>query len=90
MTYEKYGTFSRLHIIPHLGGKRLDKIQVKDIRQWLNKLTVICQCCAQGKDAARPEHKRRCCAVGGTATRHFPRAAARTHATRPALHSPAL
>jgi hypothetical protein len=63
-TYEKYETFSRLHIIPHLGGKRLDKIQVKDIRQWLNKLAVICQCCAQGKDAARPEHKRRCCAIG--------------------------
>jgi hypothetical protein len=38
-----------LHIIPHLGGKRLDKIQVKDIRQWLNKLTVIRQCCAQEK-----------------------------------------
>src|SRR6202012_2797438 len=24
----------------------------------------ICQCCAQGKDAARPEPKQRCCAVG--------------------------
>jgi integrase len=56
--------FSRLHIIPYLGGKRLDKIQVRDIRQWLNKLAVTCQCCAQRKDAARLEHKRRCCAVG--------------------------
>lgn len=63
-TFEKYETFSRLHIIPYLGAKRPDKIQVKDIRQWLNKLAVVCQCCAQGKDAARPEHKRRCCAVG--------------------------
>jgi integrase len=63
-TYEKYEMFSRLHIIPHLGGKRLDKIQVKDIRQWLNKLTALRQCCAQGKDAARPEDKKRCCAVG--------------------------
>ena len=63
-TYEKYEMFSRLHIIPHLGGKILDKIQVKDVRQWLNKLAVTCQCCAQGKDAARPEGKRRCCAVG--------------------------
>jgi integrase len=27
-----------LHIVPHLGGKRLDKLQFKDIRQWLNKL----------------------------------------------------
>ncbi|MGO9219744.1 MAG: tyrosine recombinase XerC [Streptosporangiaceae bacterium] len=63
-TCEKYELFSRLHIIPHLGTKRLDRIQVQDIRQWLNKLGRICQCCAQGKDAARPEAKRRCCAVG--------------------------
>jgi integrase len=63
-TCEKYELFSRLHIIPHLGAKRLDRLQVMDIRQWLNKLSRICQCCAQGKDAARPEEKRRCCAVG--------------------------
>jgi Phage integrase, N-terminal SAM-like domain len=63
-TCEKYELFSRLHIIPHLGATRLDRLQVKDIRQWLNKLSRICQCCAQGKDAARPEEKRRCCAVG--------------------------
>jgi integrase len=64
LTYAKYDSFARHHIIPYLGGKRLDKIQVKDIRQWLNKLAVTCQCCAQGKDAARPEAKRRCCAIG--------------------------
>ena len=63
-TYEKYEMFSRLHIIPYFGGKSLDKIQVKDVRQWLNKLAVTCQCCAQGKDAARPEDKQRCCALG--------------------------
>jgi integrase len=63
-THEKYETFSRLHINPYLGSKRLDKIQVRDIRQWLNKLATICQCCAQKKDVARPESKRRCCAIG--------------------------
>ena len=63
-TTEKYELFARLHIVPHLGAKRLDKLQVKDIRQWLNKLGHICQCCAQGKDAARPAGKRRCCAIG--------------------------
>ena len=63
-THEKYELFSRLHIIPHLGTKRLDKLQVKDIRQWLNKLGRICQCCAQQKDASRPEEKRRCCSMG--------------------------
>jgi integrase len=63
-TCEKYELFSRLHIIPHIGAKRLDKLQVRDIREWLNKLSRICQCCAQAKDAARPKDKRRCCAVG--------------------------
>jgi integrase len=63
-TCEKYELFSRLHIIPHLGAKRIDKLQVRDIRQWLNELGRICQCCAQGKDAARPQDKRRCCAIG--------------------------
>jgi integrase len=28
-----------------------------------NKLAITCQCCAQGKDAARSEDKRRCCAI---------------------------
>jgi integrase len=64
LTYARYETFSRLHIIPYLGEKRLHRVEVKDVRQWLNKLAVICQCCAQGKDAARPEGKRRCCAAG--------------------------
>jgi integrase len=63
-THEKYELSSRLHIIPHLGAMRLDKIQVKDIRRWLNKLSLICQCCAQGKDSSRPEGKQRCCAQG--------------------------
>src|SRR5690348_2761729 len=63
-TYEKYEMFSRVHIIPYLGGRSLDKIQVKDVRQWLNKLAVTCQCCAQRKDAMRPAEKKRCCAIG--------------------------
>ena len=63
-TYQTYELFVRLHIVPHLGQRRLDQLQVKDIRQWINKLTRTCQCCAQGKDAARPVSKRRCCAVG--------------------------
>jgi hypothetical protein len=63
-TYERYEMFMRLHIVPHLGRKRIDKLQVKHIREWLNKLRRTCQCCAQGKDARRPQGKRRCCAVG--------------------------
>jgi len=63
-TCEKYELFTRLHINPHLGSKRLDKLTVRDLRQWHNKLGRICQCCTQGKDAGRPEPKRRCCAIG--------------------------
>ncbi len=64
MTYETRAIFCRVHIVPHLGKKRLDRIQVKDIREWLNKLGRICQCCARGKDASRGAEKQRCCAIG--------------------------
>jgi hypothetical protein len=46
---EKYETFTRLHILPYLGARRLDKLQVKDIRQWLNKLAQVCQCCVRAR-----------------------------------------
>ncbi|WP_371781846.1 tyrosine-type recombinase/integrase [Streptosporangium subroseum] len=65
-----YETYLRLYILPYLGAKRLDKLTVRDVREWTNKLRAACQCCAQGRDARRPvEHwnpKRRqhCCAVG--------------------------
>ena len=64
LTYATRETFCRIHIIPYLGMKRLDRLQVADIRQWLNKLGRICQCCAQEKDANRSENMRRCCAIG--------------------------
>lgn len=47
-----------------VGGKRIDKLTVRETQAWLNKLAGNCQCCAQGKDARRPEAKRRCCAIG--------------------------
>ncbi|HLX48553.1 MAG TPA: site-specific integrase [Streptosporangiaceae bacterium] len=63
-TYEQYEMFTRLHIVPYLGSKRLDKLTARDVRQWLNRLQQVCQCCTQGKDARRREAKRRCCAIG--------------------------
>jgi integrase len=63
-TYEKYDMFVRVHIAPHLGKKSLDKISVRDVRHWLNQLSSVCQCCAQQKDARRPQAKHRCCAIG--------------------------
>src|ERR1051325_6855272 len=30
----------------------------------MNKIAATCQCCSQGKDAARGKKKQRCCTVG--------------------------
>ncbi|WP_214111074.1 tyrosine-type recombinase/integrase [Acrocarpospora catenulata] len=61
-TAATYEVFSRLYIGPALGKKRLDKLGVRDVQTWYNKLRVTCQCCAQGKDARRSKPK--CCAAG--------------------------
>jgi integrase len=63
-SFAMYETMVRIYIAPALGSKRLDRITIRDIQGWLNKLAATCQCCAQGKDQARPEDRRRCCAVG--------------------------
>ncbi|TDC05747.1 site-specific integrase [Streptomyces sp. 8K308] len=69
-TAETYAMHVRLYITPGLGAKRLDKLTVRDVRTWINGLMTQCQCCAQGKDARRPERhrdpkqRRHCCAVG--------------------------
>jgi integrase len=52
----------RLYIAPGLGSKRLDKLTVRDVRNWVNVLLDQCQCCAQGLDAKRDTP--RCCAAG--------------------------
>ncbi|SCF32018.1 Site-specific recombinase XerD [Micromonospora matsumotoense] len=64
LTCATYETILRLYVIPGLGGKRLDRLQVRDVQTWINEVARACQCCAQGKDARRPELKRRCCALG--------------------------
>lgn len=62
LTASTYETFVRHYITPRLGGKRLDRLTVRDVRLWLNALRTECQCCAQGKDARRTTP--RCCAIG--------------------------
>lgn len=70
LTYVSYEGSVRLYINPHLGSKRLDKLTVRDVREWLTKPATTCQCCAQGKDAKRqrehenPARRQRCCAIG--------------------------
>jgi len=57
-----YDMFTRLYVVPALGDKRLDRLTVRDVQVWVNQLRVTCQCCAQGKDVARPVPV--CCAIG--------------------------
>lgn len=69
-TYENYELFSRLYIKPGLGAKRLDRLQVRDVQAWINKIPTLCQCCAQGKDERRDARRRRCCALGRCCQSH--------------------
>ncbi len=61
-TASNYDMFARHYINPDLGGRRLDKLTVRDVQTWLGQLRERCQCCAQGKDRARD--RPRCCAAG--------------------------
>jgi integrase len=69
-TYAMYETMVRVHIVPALGRKRLDRLTIRDVQAWVNQLATTCQCCAQGKDKARPVQKRRCCAIGKCCKQH--------------------
>lgn len=63
-TYATYEGDVRLHIVPGIGKRKLKSLQPAEIRAWLIGLQTKCQCCAQGKDAARAEKsKARCCAL---------------------------
>jgi integrase len=70
LTYVSYEGSVRLYINPHLGAKRIDKLTVRDVREWINKLAATCQCCAQGKDAKRRREAQRCCAIGECCEAH--------------------
>lgn len=63
-TYATYEGDVRLHIVPGIGKRKLKSLQPAHIRAWLTGLQTKCQCCGQGKDAARAEKfKARCCAL---------------------------
>lgn len=70
-TFTNYEMFVRLYISPKLGHRRLDKLSVREVQKWINDLAKECQCCTQGKDAAREPGKRRCCAAGECCEDHI-------------------
>ncbi|WP_459167285.1 tyrosine-type recombinase/integrase, partial [Nocardia jinanensis] len=59
-TYATYRGDIRLHIVPALGKRKLKALSTQHVRAFINGLRTRCQCCAQGKDAAR--RTPRCCA----------------------------
>jgi integrase len=63
-TYAMYEAIARLYVVPMLGPKRIDRLTVRDVRTWLNRVAATCRCCALGKDSGRDPGERRCCAIG--------------------------
>jgi integrase len=62
-TYEGYESIVRLHLVPGLGKKRLNKLNVQDVRVFITRVRNECQCCKHGWDAERD--KPQCCALKG-------------------------
>jgi integrase len=63
-TYQGYEVVIRVHLVPGLGKKKLNKLTGADVRLFLRRLANTCLCCLHGTDARRSEGDRRCCAVG--------------------------
>jgi len=63
-TMRTYDWLSRCYVVPLLSTKRLSRLQPPELRVFLNRVKETCQCCAQGKDAARVKagEEARCCA----------------------------
>ena len=62
-THRGYESAVRLHIVPLLGRKRLDRLTGADVRQLLTRFRKKCLCCANGYDKHRPAEKQ-CCSAG--------------------------
>jgi integrase len=62
-TAEGYGSVVRLHLIPDLGSKRLDTLQVQHVKTFLDAFKRKCLCCTSGQDRHRPADKQ-CCSAG--------------------------
>ncbi len=62
-TARGYESAVRLHLIPGLGTKRLDKLTAADVRLFVAAVRQKCLCCANKMDHSRRKD-RRCCSVG--------------------------
>lgn len=59
-TYQGYEGVVRLHLVPGLGRKRLDRLSARDVRGFLAELAEACLCCRHRWDVGRGQ----CCSVG--------------------------
>ncbi len=59
-TYQGYEGVVRLHLVPGLGKKRLDKLTASEVRAFITQVRQECQCCKNGEDAKRGTPQ--CCA----------------------------
>jgi len=62
-TAEGYESVVRLHLVPGLGGKRLDKLSAQDVRVFLASCRQKCLCCTNRSDQHRKPDKQ-CCSIG--------------------------
>ena len=62
-TARGYESAVRLHILPALGSKKLDGLQVRHVKIFLDEFRNKCLCCTNGLDKIRPMD-RRCCSQG--------------------------
>lgn len=63
-THQGYEVVVRVHLVPALGRKRLNKLGAADVRRFLRRLEHTCLCCLHGTDTRRPDGERRCCSIG--------------------------
>ncbi|WP_432982173.1 site-specific integrase [Dactylosporangium sp. CA-233914] len=63
-TAQGYEVVVRVHLIPALGKKRLNRLSAVDVRAFIKRFENGCLCCLHGTDTRRPEGDRKCCAVG--------------------------
>lgn len=68
-TARGYESAVRLHLIPALGTKRLDGLQVQHVKAFMDEFRRKCLCCTAGLDKSR-RADRRCCSVGRCCQRY--------------------
>ncbi|ALE82243.1 tyrosine-type recombinase/integrase [Pseudonocardia sp. HH130629-09] len=62
-TIRGYESAVRLHLVPALGKKRLDRLNATDVRSFMAGMREKCLCCANQWDARRPPAQQ-CCSRG--------------------------